>query len=65
MSTAPLVPGSFTYSSFGGGAWVRVGMVVALGFSISDEDGRVDPRLPEKAPENMRGRKRDLDGVVT
>ena len=65
MSTAPLVPGSFTYSSFGGGAWVGVEVVAALAFSVSDEDGRDDPRLPENAPENMRGRKRDLDGVVT
>lgn len=58
-----MVPGSFTYSNFGGGAWVGAGGAFTLDFSISDEDDCVDPRLPEKASENMRGKNRDLDGV--
>lgn len=65
MSTAPLVPGSFTYSSFGGAVLVGVGIVVALDFSMSDEEDCADTRLLEKASANIRGRKRDLDGVVT
>jgi hypothetical protein len=40
-----------------------VGVVVALDFSISDDEDTADPRLPEKAWVSMRGRKRDLDGV--
>ena len=63
----PLVPGSLTYSKFGGGAWVWVGVAVTLDFSISDDDGDddcVNPRLPEKASVNIRGG-RDLDGVTT
>lgn len=65
MSTAPLVPGSFTYSNLGGATLVGAGIAFALDFSISDEEDCADPRLPEKASVNMRGKKRDLDGVVT
>lgn len=63
ISTEPLVPGSFTYSNFGGVVLVGVGVGVVLDFSISDEEDTVDPRLPEKASVSMRGRNRDLDGV--
>ena len=64
MSTAPFVPGSFTYSNFGGGACVGGGLAATLDFSTSDKDDGVDPRLPEKASVRMRGKKRDLDGVI-
>ena len=64
MRIAPLLPGSFTYSNLGGGAWVGAGVEATFDFSISDMDGGVDPRLPEKASLSMRGKKRDLDGVV-
>ena len=64
MSTAFLVPGSFTYSNFGGGAWAWVGVAVTFDFSTSDKDECIDPRLPENASESIRGKKRDLGGVV-
>ena len=41
-----------------------MGVVVTFDFSISDKEECADPRLPEKASESMRGKNRDLDGVV-
>lgn len=41
-----------------------MGGTVAFNFSTSGEAERSDPRLPEKASVNIRGKKRYLDGLV-